>query len=155
VRSRTHNNRFQSSMLGGASEGVSRRGRNQGMKRWGREDRVARTWSTRRGVDGRVTSHDKGIQDTKSHRRPFVEDNGGVCRKRVTKVTQLITERDARRRTTRGRLRRRLSHVTCRLSPSPDGESRSQHQHTGDLFCANSPMRACSGKLVVCGDHIW
>ena len=153
MRSRTRSNRFRSSKLGGASEGVSRRGRNQGMKRWGREDRVARTWSTRRRVDGRATSHDKGIQDTKSHRRPFVEDNGGVCSKRVTKVTQLITEHDARRRTTRGRLRRRLSHVTCRRSPSPNRSQ--QHQHTDDFLCANSPMCACLGELVICGDDIW
>ena len=154
MRSRTRSSRFQSSKLGGASEGVSRRGRNQGMKRWGREGRVARTWSTRRGADWRATSHDKGIQDTKSHRRPFVEDNGGVCSKRVTKVTQLITEHDARRRTTRGRLRRRLSHITCHRSPSPDGGSTSQHQYAGALLYSNSPMSAWLGKLVICGDDI-
>jgi len=118
-------------------EGVSRRGRNPGMKRRGREDRVARTWSTRRGVDGRETSHDKGIQGTKRHRRPFVEDNEGVCRKRVTKVTQpLITEHDARRRTTRDRPRRRLSHITCHRPPSPDGDGRGANISTLAIFFA-------------------
>ena len=92
MRSRTRRSRFRNSKLGGASEGVSRRGRNPGMKRWGREDRVARPLSTRQGADGSATGHDKGIQDTKRHRRPVLEDNGGLRRERVTKVTRLTRE---------------------------------------------------------------
>lgn len=53
---------------------------------------MARPWSTGRGADGRPTSHDKGRRGTKRHRRPFLEDNGRVCGKRVTKVTQAIED---------------------------------------------------------------
>lgn len=39
---------------------------------------MARPWSTRRGANERAAGHDKGQRDTKSYRRPFQEDNGGV-----------------------------------------------------------------------------
>ena len=68
-------------------EGVSIPGRIRGMKRWGREDRVARPWSTRRRADGNASGHDKGRRGTKRHRWLFLEYNGRVCERRVTKVT--------------------------------------------------------------------
>ena len=83
-------------MLEGAMEAESIPGRNRGMKRWGREDRVARPWSIRRGAGGKVSSHDKGIRGTKRYRRPFLEDNGGIAGRRVTIVTPFI-DNDATR----------------------------------------------------------
>ena len=74
-------------MLEGAMGEGSIRLRSPGTKRWEREDRGARPWSTRQGADGKATGHDKGRWGTKRYRWPFMEDNGRVRGNRVTKVT--------------------------------------------------------------------